>query len=263
MKAISLKQAGAFTLTELLVVVVTIGLLVAAIVPAYSSAKAKSDRIWCVNFHKQMGTAFRVFASSNGDMYPLQTKTNAYIVPSGATATQVNSAAAEPWQIVQCMWNELQTPRVLLCLSDRERTTFKRVEDFNGFAEKTGSVTTASLAHPANQNNAVSYAFAVAADESRPVGVLIVDRNVNNVGPAGASVATNVALTRSRVVLNATAGPTQAVWVKGTPIHDWQGNLTYADGSVQQATSEVLRQALENAATAYSTITNQSLMVFP
>ena len=263
MKAISHQQAGAFTLTELLVVVVTIGLLVAAVVPAYSSAKAKSDRLWCTNFQKQMGTAFRVFASDNGDMYPLQAKTNAYIVPSGATTTQVNSAAAEPWQIAQCMWNELQSPVVLLCLSDRERTTFSRVKDFNGFAGKTGAVTTASLAHPANQNNAVSYAFAVAADESRPLGVLIVDRNVNNVGPAGAGVASNVALTRSRVTLNATAGPTQAVWVKGTRIHDLQGNLTYADGSVQQATSEVLRQALENAATAYSTITNQSLLVFP
>ena len=263
MKAISPKQTGAFTLTELLVVVVTIGLLVAAMVPGYRSYSAKSDRIRCVGNNKQMGTAFRVFASSNGDMYPLQAKTNAYIVPTGATAAQVNSAAAQPWQIAQCMWNELQSPRVLLCRSDRERTTFKRVEDFNGFAGKTGPVTTASLAHPANQNNAVSYAFAVAADERRPVGVLIVDRNVNNVGPAGASVATNVALTRSRVVLNATAGPTQAVWVKGTPIHDLQGNVTFADGSVQQATSEVLRQSLENAATAYSTITNQNLMVFP
>lgn len=262
-KDISSKKAGAFTLTELLVVVVTIGLLVAAIVPAYSAAKAKSDRLWCTNFQKQMGTAFRVFASDNGDMYPLQTKTNAYIVPTGATAAQVNSTAAEPWQIMQCMWNELQSPRVLLCPSDRERARLIRVEDFNGFAGKTGSVTTASLAHPANQNNAVSYAFAVAADESRPLGVLIVDRNVNNVGVAGAGVVSNVALTRSRVVLNATVGPTQAVWVKGTPIHDLQGNLTYADGSVMQATSEVLRQSLENAATAYSTITNHSLLVFP
>ncbi len=263
MKVGSPKQTGAFTLTELLVVVVTIGLLVAAIVPAYSTAKAKSDRIWCINFQKQMGTAFRVFASDNGDRYPLQTKTNAYIVPTGATATQVNSAAAEPWQIAQCLWNELQTPRVLLCLSDRERTPFKRVEDFNGFAGKTGSVTTASLAHPANQNNAVSYAFAVAADESRPIGVLIVDRNVNNVGLAGAGVATNVALTRSRVFLNATPGPTQAVWVKGTPIHDLQGNVTFADGSVQQATAEVLRQSFENAAKSYGTITNQNEMLFP
>ena len=263
MKTNSHKKAGAFTLTELLVVVVTIGLLVGVIVPGYKSYSAKADRIRCISFNKQMGTAFRVFASDNGDMYPLQAKTNAYIVPTGATATQVNSAAAEPWQIAQCLWNELQSPVVLLCPSDRERSTYKRVKDFNGFAGKPGSVTTASLAHPANQNSAVSYAFAVAADESRPLGVLIVDRNVNNVGPAGAGVASNVALTRSRVTLNATAGPTQAVWVKGTPIHDLQGNLAYADGSVQQATAEVLRQALENAATAYSTITNQSLMVFP
>lgn len=54
-------------------------------------------------------------------------------------------------------------------------------------------MTTASLGHPDNQDNALSYAFGVAADASRPIGVMIVDRNVNNVGLAGAIIATNVA----------------------------------------------------------------------
>lgn len=111
-----------------LLVVVTIGLLVAAILPALSKVQANRGRVQCVSRNKQMGTALRVFDSDNGDMYPLQAKTNSYIVPSGATGGQVNSAAAEPWQIAQCMWNELQTPKILLCpatASGRHRHEFR------------------------------------------------------------------------------------------------------------------------------------------
>ena len=109
----------------------------------------------------------------------------------------------------------------------------------------------------------MSYAFGVVADESRPLGVMIVDRNVNNVGIAGAEITTNVGLSKTRVVLNSAVGPTQAVWVAGTRIHGLVGNLAVADGSVLQATSEILRESLENAEKAYSTIPNQNLMVFP
>ncbi len=120
-----------------------------------------------------------------------------------------------------------------------------------------------SLGHPANQNAVLSYAFGVAADEARPHGVLLIDRNVNNVGVAKAGVAGSVALTNTRAVLNATVGPTQAVWVKGTAIHGIHGNLAFADGSAQQSTAEMLRQALENAAKSYSMITNQNQLLFP
>ena len=257
------RKALAFTLEEMLMVVAIIGILAAIAVWALTRGRSKADRIHCVSFNKQMGTAFRVFASDNGDLYPLQAKTNNFIVPSGATAAQVNSAVAEPWQIAQTMWKELLTPRVLLCPSDRERAAFRGVRDFNGFAGAPGPVTPASLGHPTNRDKAMSYAFGVVADESRPLGVMIVDRNVNNVGIAGAEIATNVALSKTRVVLNSAVGPTQAVWVAGTRIHGLEGNLSYADGSVSQTTAEVLRQLLENAAKAYGTITNQNLMLFP
>ncbi len=251
-------------MVDLLVVVVVIGVLAAMFLPGWMRKKAMNERISCVGGQKNIGTSFRVFASDNGDMYPLQAKTNSYIVPSGATGTQVNSATAESWQIAQCMWNELQTPKILLCPCDRERATSARVSDFNGLAKAPGPITTTSLAHPANQNRAVSYAFGVAADESRPLGVLVVDRNVNNVGVAGASAPGNVALTLRREMMDARPGPTQAVWVRGTRIHNLEGNLTFADGSVQQATVEVLRRSFENALTSYgSAVTNQNEMIFP
>ena len=260
------QKTSAFSLPELLVVVAVVGVLAALVLAELTKQKNKSNRISCVGRHKQIGTGFRVFASDNGDRYPLeviQIPTNPYIVQSGATGSLVNSSNAAAWQVAQAMWNELQSPKLLLCPTDRERRTCQRVTDFAGLAGAPRIMTTASLGHPGNQNHAVSYALGVAADESRPLGVLLFDRNVNNVGLAGASLASNVALTRTRVVMNGTPGPTQAVYVKGTRMHGLEGNLAYADGSVQQATAAVLRQAFEVAATSYSTITNQNEMLFP
>ena len=276
----ALKAGQAFTLPELLVVVAVIGILVLLVVldPGMNS-KHKANRIKCIGNQKQIGTAFRVFASDNDDKYPLETtkrETYSYIVPSGATSSQVNSTNAAAWQVAQAMWKELQSPKVLLCPSDRARHSSYRVSDFVGLAGFSHpwatNMTTASLGHPDNQDKALSYAFGVAADESRPLGVMIADRNVNNIGLAGATIATNVAPTRTRLLLNHKAGPTQAVWLKGTRIHDLEGNLGYADGSVQQATAELLRTSLTDAMTVYGgmalglssgTITNQREILFP
>ena len=126
-------------------------------------------------------------------------------------------------------------------------------------------MTAASLGHPTNQNNAVSYAFGVAADEARPMGLLALDRNVNNVGSGGAAIASNVALTGTRAILNATPGPTQVVWVRGTPVHGLEGNLAYSDGSAQQVTAEALQYSLASAEAAYTspTLTDPRLVLFP
>ena len=265
MNAVAHKQKGGFTLEELLIVVAVVGILVALVVTFLQNNRDPHGiRINCMNKQKQIGTAFRVFAADNDDRYPLQARNNLYIVPGSPSGDQVDAASAAAWQVAQAMWNELQNPKILLCWSDRERLSFQTVSDFNGLAGNSNVITTTSFSHPINRNSALSFAFGVAADESRPQGVLVIDRNVNNVGVAGASVMSNVALTNTRAVMNGTRGPTQAVYVRGTPMHGLEGNLAFADGSVQRATAEVLQQAFENAAKAYgTTITNQNEMLFP
>jgi type II secretory pathway pseudopilin PulG len=202
-------RCAAFTFKELVVVLSVALFLGGVILPVARQARDKARRISCISRHKQMGTAFRLWAGDYGssnkfERYPTRAPTNT----GGAQEWVVQG---QVWPVFQLMSNELNTPRILVCPSDTRRVAASFI---------------------ALRNTNLSYFVSLDADESQPEALLAGDRNLEAGGtPLPPGIAT--------LTTNQPVG-----WTKAQ--HRQCGNVSLADGSAQQLSNARLQEVLAN-----------------
>jgi prepilin-type processing-associated H-X9-DG protein len=172
-----LKQS-AFTLIELLALIVVLLLLTYFAVPSADSSKRKHAGIKCFNNLNTVGVAARIYATDNNGLMP-----GAILLSNKVQSASIDAAAC-----FRMFSNELSTPNIIFCPADsraQEATSFTNLTSTN-----------------------ISYFLSLSAHPSLPKAFLAGDRNIQvpngegTIPPGLFSLTTNLQLSWSKEIHN-------------------------------------------------------------
>ncbi len=105
----------AFTLVELICIVAALAIAAIVILPFFAKSKSHPPRIRCINNLKNVGLAYRIFATDNSEKFPFQVSTN------DGGSRELSSDIVFQFRTIS---NELSTPKLLVCrISAKESAT--------------------------------------------------------------------------------------------------------------------------------------------
>jgi competence protein ComGC len=163
MRPAPVHKSEAFTLVELIGVVVLVFFLLAVFLPDRSKVSNRAVRISCINNLKQIGVAHRIWSNDHNDQYPAL----ASVTNGGWSELLTNTDQGfRCWTNYAIMANELgNSPKILICPSDER----------NAAGNLTG---TGHADADFKDNRTLSYFVGVSADDSQPQSLLAGDRNL-------------------------------------------------------------------------------------